>query len=815
MVQFGFSLRDLGFGVLLGALSLGAIPLVSPVSPDALAVNLSTTSTTEMPSSKGKPREKDVNMAVVDIAEMTPVLHPDTPAFHLKATVTLPAGTDFQADVSLSVASRTPITRQELADWAVDKTRKTTLKTVATMENVSLFAARPRELEFKVPRQDLPLGHSSEWGPRFLEVSVTPHLKRKPAQEPFSARSFLVWDSGAAFKPSQMLALMPVVTTPADAAQSGQVLPDFAAHPAPRQVKLCELAQIAPLTPVFDPLLMNPHGKTLATVRRALQLKETTPKKTNSKPGTTEKTDNHVNTLNQETQGLSTNQNPPYHPTLAELQRAGQCGNMPPAYLPPGDFAAANTAWLNHHQPGTNNSPHQTNPEVTSNRKLLTAAQHLAARLNDTPGVAHWQENLILWPQLSGSPTPNIATEVTTWGTKAPLVVESDAQYTETPKPETYQTDARHEIEVNHNTTTLGWVADRELSDLLNNDATHLGFETNNTPSPLLLRQWALATTAVLTRERPFAPRLFVAGTSRDYAATPAQTTVIKALIEARWLEFPNWREVSPDNRGHLKLTPPPPPKKNEFTTLTSSDNTGRTIYANPAWNLAQNLERSAALETVMENSAEFREAFQEIQVRSMCASCENTLPNTTLSPGNHTAKPREDNHPDSATNPGWHLMNPPHPGATALIDPDVSEKLLNLVKAQPASVINLIDKEAKIPISVTNNYDTPVDVRVRLKASNSRLQFDQSPQLRIPAHATAQTRIPVTAVGHGDITVRVTLGNEAGQEIGRPEEIQLRVHAQWESTGVYVLAVILTIVLIGGITRRIVKGRKPKREKS
>lgn len=803
--------------------SLGAISLAPPSPAEANEINPSTTSTTIKRILKNTAIEKTSGISTVNITEMTPIVTPDTPKFSLRAQVQLATGTDFVADVSLKIATRTPVTRKELAAWAVGETRKTALETVATSKNVHFSGEQTQELKFEVSREDLPLGRSSEWGPRFLELSITPkspikntdkHSRKavktqtkdsSSAVPPFSARSFLLWDSGAAFEPSQLLVLMPVVVTSRDVEQSGQVLPDFATTPTPRHQKLCELAHRTPLTPVFDPLLMNPKSKTFVTTRRLLQLKDPEPS-VNS---------NHVNPETANSQDKNPGETPSHSLPLVTALAQGHCGTRPPAYLPPGDFAAGNTAWLNHRQAPATGTPfrQQDAIPVTSNRALVSAAQRLATRLDVAPALTNWRENLILWPQELDSPTPDLAAEVATWGTNAPLVLEAKREYLETPKPATYQSDARHEIEINPDTTTLGWVADRELSDLLNADWMQLGFDldfTNNleavpaTTKALVLRQWALAATAVLTRERPFAPRLFVAGTARDFAATPEQTAVIEALAGARWLQFPSWQDTRPDNRSHIQLPTTPPPRESEFSALSNGDNTGQAIYSNPALNLTENLARGASLESVLEKSAEFREVFEELQVRSMCATCENSFPDGKFSPGKRLEPTRQ---PPGAGD-GYPADHP-----RALIDPDVSQKLLNLVKAQPASVINLIDKEAKIPISVTNSYNTPVSVRVRLKAADPRLQFPAAPKLQVPANSTALTRIPVKAVGHGDITVQVALTNAAGQEVGQREEIQLRVRAQWESTGVYVLAGILAIVLVGGITRRIIKSRKLKRE--
>ena len=58
-------------------------------------------------------------------------------------------------------------------------------------------------------------------------------------------------------------------------------------------------------------------------------------------------------------------------------------------------------------------------------------------------------------------------------------------------------------------------------------------------------------------------------------------------------------------------------------------------------------------------------------------------------------------------------------------------------------------------------------------------------------------------------------LTNPEGQSIGTPETIRVRVRAEWESTGTYIVAGLLAAVLVFGIVRRIVKGPKNRKLKT
>lgn len=107
------------------------------------------------------------------------------------------------------------------------------------------------------------------------------------------------------------------------------------------------------------------------------------------------------------------------------------------------------------------------------------------------------------------------------------------------------------------------------------------------------------------------------------------------------------------------------------------------------------------------------------------------------------------------------------------------------------------------------------MSVRLKLTPTDTRLQFDPVETLTIAPHSIGQFRIPVKAVGSGDVQVTVQLTNPEGQSIGTPETIRVRVRAEWESTGTYIVAGLLAAVLVFGIVRRIVKGPKNRKLKT
>ena len=156
----------------------------------------------------------------------------------------------------------------------------------------------------------------SQDAPRTDEAQSAAEMEPLDAQD----HSFLLWDSGAAFEPSELLAFVPLTTTRADVLAADRALPNLGSRPNQRLVDVCALADATPLTLVYDPFLIATELNGLDAASRLLNLTDTTPS-----PGTEPR---------------------PAVAPLRELLAAGNCGQQPPAYLPPGDFGAANTSWL-------------------------------------------------------------------------------------------------------------------------------------------------------------------------------------------------------------------------------------------------------------------------------------------------------------------------------------------------------------------------------------------------------------------------------------------------------------------------------------
>lgn len=641
---------------------------------------------------EGRATSKPAANLTLDITEMTSVVSENTAEFALTAKVTNRGSQSVTTAVRLAVAPHTPVTLNQLENW-LETHSEARLETVGT-QTLELEAHKSRQLSFKIPKDALPLENPEDWGPRFLSVRAEQQAGKSASDTALNVaekRTFLLWDSGASFIPSQLAAFVPFTVTANDASH-----PDKAAA---RLEAIRVLAGKTPLTLAVDPLLITPEFDPTTWANTLLNEERANPKVNRS--------------------------------TLKTVK--------PYVFLPPGDYAANLTTALN----------------ATQRRQLQQAAANTRDQLGTI--LPEYSKRLVVWPNRAGAvssyPRAGYAQEAKTWGASTPMLVDEELLSTWN-QPKSYTPDARREIRLNNDTTVLGWQAESQLSDILQARSEKTAL------NEVQFRQWGLAATAVLTRERPFQQRLFVAAASRDYAANAAQTAVITALAQARWIQFPNFKDIVPDNRLS--------------SSLNSTDKTPRdtsTPVFNPAAT-ASSLSQARALAKTFADPQPSSNYLDALALLEICSTCAHQ-------PVAHTAS------------------------ASSL------NRVVNLLEAQPASVINLIDKSAKIPVSISNGFNQLTTVRLEMRATDKRLQLGAAQTVSIPPHSISQVRIPVRAVGSGNLKVGVTLQNLQGEPLGKTQTIKVRVRAEWESTGTYVLTAFLAAVLMFGIGRKVLKGKR------
>ena len=137
------------------------------------------------------------------------------------------------------------------------------------------------------------------------------------------------------------------------------------------------------------------------------------------------------------------------------------------------------------------------------------------------------------------------------------------------------------------------------------------------------------------------------------------------------------------------------------------------------------------------------------------------------------------------------------------------SSRVGQSLTAAPSSTLNIIAASASVPIRVVNPLDQEVTVKVHLVPDSTRMQVVRDVAVTVPARGEATASVPIKAIGSGDVEVWIQLLADDGTQVGTPSALRARVRASWETVGTQVIAGVLVVMLVAGVTRTIRRGRR------
>ncbi len=140
------------------------------------------------------------------------------------------------------------------------------------------------------------------------------------------------------------------------------------------------------------------------------------------------------------------------------------------------------------------------------------------------------------------------------------------------------------------------------------------------------------------------------------------------------------------------------------------------------------------------------------------------------------------------------------------------AESVINSVVVTSGNTLNLVSSTGDVPLTVQNNLDVAVTVRVSMTSRSPALVTKAQPTATVESGAEATVLVPVTAVSNGDVNVTVALRNEEGQTVAVAQTLRIKVRAQWGNAATGVFTAGLVVLLIGGIVRTARRGRKDTR---
>lgn len=123
-----------------------------------------------------------------------------------------------------------------------------------------------------------------------------------------------------------------------------------------------------------------------------------------------------------------------------------------------------------------------------------------------------------------------------------------------------------------------------------------------------------------------------------------------------------------------------------------------------------------------------------------------------------------------------------------------------------PGSNINLVARDARIPVTVKNNTDEPITVLVKGKTTSFRIEVLEPAEVLIPPQSSAVAELPVRAIANGPVEIAVWVEQLSGERIGPDVLVQINVAYDVELFLLVSLAVAMFALLVVGVIRTTIK---------
>lgn len=142
----------------------------------------------------------------------------------------------------------------------------------------------------------------------------------------------------------------------------------------------------------------------------------------------------------------------------------------------------------------------------------------------------------------------------------------------------------------------------------------------------------------------------------------------------------------------------------------------------------------------------------------------------------------------------------------------DASTQTLNAVRITTEGPFLVVASQTDIPITLSNDLEQAVTVRVRLVPSNGRLLVDQETEATIDAASAKTVLVPVTAkVGNGSVMLHISVHSPTGVVIAEPKTVSVNVQAEWEGIGAVIFGVLVVLFFGFGVWRNIARRRRER----
>ena len=125
-----------------------------------------------------------------------------------------------------------------------------------------------------------------------------------------------------------------------------------------------------------------------------------------------------------------------------------------------------------------------------------------------------------------------------------------------------------------------------------------------------------------------------------------------------------------------------------------------------------------------------------------------------------------------------------------------------------PGSSINLVARDARIPVTISNPDSEPVTVTLVAESMSFRLEILEEAEVLVAAGSTQLAEIPVRAIANGPVEIRVWIEID-GEQVGQASIISVNVNYDVELFLLVTFAVAMFALMIVGVIRTAVRLRR------
>ncbi len=139
----------------------------------------------------------------------------------------------------------------------------------------------------------------------------------------------------------------------------------------------------------------------------------------------------------------------------------------------------------------------------------------------------------------------------------------------------------------------------------------------------------------------------------------------------------------------------------------------------------------------------------------------------------------------------------------------------LDAVSIVPSPDINLLGSSAPLTFAVRNALPWPVSLVLITEPNDLRLVVQRTTDVTVGESQTTRVDVPVEArVGNGESSLSLQLRSRTMIPISEPITVTISVQAEWEGVGIVVMTVLVSVFLLLGVIRTVLRMRKRRADR-